>query len=73
MPRGLVILSVVVALSSSAWAQVAERRTRLETDDCSRQTEVCERACEGRPRAERLTCRTDCRLAETTCRSGQQR
>lgn len=66
-------LIVVAALLIAASAQAAERRSRLESDECSRQSLVCEQACESREGMKRLECKTDCRLAETRCRNGSRR
>jgi len=59
----------VLVLMSSALA--AERRSGLEADECSKRTALCERQCEAKSRMDRLSCKTDCRLAETRCRNGQ--
>ena len=67
------LYALVIALAFSANAHAAERRSRLESDECSRRTTTCEQGCESRSGMGRLECKTDCRLAETRCRNGGKR
>jgi hypothetical protein len=47
----------------------AERRPRLEQDECSRRGLECERRCDSLRGADRLSCKTECRMSESRCRS----
>lgn len=53
-------------------ARASERRPRVEQDDCSRRTTQCEQRCDSKNGAERLSCKTDCRLAESRCRNSRR-
>ena len=65
-------LVAAVALLASGLAGASERRPRVEQDDCSRRSQQCEKACDSRKGSDRLSCKTDCRLAETQCRNGKK-
>ena len=67
------LLALTIALAIHASPEGEERRSRLESDECSRRTAACEQGCESRGGMSRLECKTDCRLAETQCRNGAQR
>ena len=64
-------LAIVIAAlcSCPALAQAGERRPKIEQDDCAKRVAACERRCDEKARAERLSCKTDCRLTETECRN----
>jgi hypothetical protein len=66
-------LGLFLLLSVSTVASASERRSRLDSDECSRQAEVCERLCDDLEGMDRLSCKTDCRLEETQCRNGGRR
>jgi hypothetical protein len=63
------LATLVLALLLAFPATAAERRGRIEQDDCSRQTVECDKRCENLPPAERLSCKTTCRMAESECRA----
>ena len=52
---------------------LAHGRPRLEKDECSRKSAECEKRCakdfDGQAQ---LSCKTDCRLEESRCRSGKR-
>ena len=70
---GLAMLALLTLLAGGAPTGpgpiVADRRPRLERDECSRRGLECERRCDALRGAERLSCKTECRLAESRCRS----
>jgi hypothetical protein len=43
----------------------------LSKDSCSQQTAACEEKCATKSGMDRLSCKTDCRLAESKCRNSQ--
>ncbi len=72
MPE-LTVLALLTLLAGGAPSGpgrvLADRRPRLERDVCSRRGLDCERRCDALRGAERLSCKTECRLAESRCRS----
>ncbi len=62
----------VALLAAPAAAPASERRPRIEQDECSRRCQQCEKACDAKSGSERLSCKTDCRLAESQCRNGKK-
>jgi hypothetical protein len=73
----LAMLPLVLLLTASAplarsAANGAERRPHLQSDDCARRGLSCERRCDAMRGAERLSCKTECRIAESRCRSGHR-
>lgn len=54
-------------------APIAAPRKSFEPDDCARRTQECERSCDQKDGMNRLSCKTDCRMAESQCRNGPRR
>lgn len=46
---------------------------RFEPDECARRSLECERECDRMEGMSRLSCKTDCRMAESQCRNGARR
>ena len=67
--RAVTAALALVLFGSAALA--AEKKPKAE-DDCARQSAACEKRCDARSDMERLSCKTDCRLAETQCRNGKR-
>jgi len=65
------VLVALLTLATSAPALAAEKRPRGEQDECSRKMSVCEKECDDTHSSgmDRLSCKTDCRLAESECRN----
>ncbi len=53
-------------------ASAGERKGHVEPDECSKKTAQCEKACDARGGMDRLSCKTDCRLAESQCRANKK-
>ena len=68
----LTTCGIVTALLLSASASAGEHRPKLEQDECARRTSACEQKCDPMDGKERLSCKTDCRLAESKCRNGKR-
>lgn len=68
--RSLLIGLLLITVSVPAFA--ADRRGR-EPDECSRRTAQCEQQCDTQSGMNRLSCKTECRLAESQCRNSQRR
>jgi hypothetical protein len=66
------VVTLLVTLFAVPAAFAADRRSR-DLDECSRRTAQCERLCDGRQGADRLSCKTNCRLAESQCRNAARR
>jgi len=64
----LAVAALLVA-SLGSFVSAAERRPHVEQDECARRGARCEEQCDSTPGAERLSCKTDCRLAESECRN----
>jgi hypothetical protein len=63
------LIAIAALLAMPALAQAGDRRPHIEQDDCARRASSCEKRCDAQARAERLSCKTDCRFAETECRN----
>ncbi|MGC4120390.1 MAG: hypothetical protein QM765_38585 [Myxococcales bacterium] len=72
MRAALASVTAAVALLASGSAYASERRPRVEQDECSRRTQQCEKGCDAKKGTDRLSCKTDCRFAETQCRNGKK-
>lgn len=66
------LLALAVFLGSVP-AHRTERRTHVDRDECARRTTACEQRCDAKKGMERLSCKTDCRLAESQCRNKKHR
>lgn len=64
------VLALVLALAAPALA--SERRPHVTQDECSRRGTACEQRCDEKAGMDRLSCKTDCRLAETQCRNARK-
>lgn len=65
-------LCAAAVLLASASTSASERRPKVEQDECSRKSQQCEQACAAKKGSDRLSCKTDCRLAESQCRNGKR-
>lgn len=74
-----VVFAATLLLGPAAFADpvpdpiAGPARRPLEPDDCARRTLECERNCDRMEGMNRLSCKTDCRMAESQCRNGPRR
>jgi hypothetical protein len=68
MRKALLIVAAAI-LSSQTGAPAAQRRPHLEPDECAKAAAACEKRCDAKAGADKLSCKTDCRLVETECRN----
>ncbi|MBI5542678.1 MAG: hypothetical protein HY901_02225 [Deltaproteobacteria bacterium] len=65
-------VALLFVLGAAAPVLSADRRPKVEQDECARRSAACEQGCDAKGGMDRLSCKTDCRLSESRCRNGKR-